>query len=146
MGTGLEIALYDWIRKSEFTADRAGLLACQNPDIFKRAFCKLTGIPQKWYDHVNMDEIHRQADDFEKLSLSNNANKFYSYFGQMWNTHPWMILRYRDLYDWFEGLFYSQILTRREKLIDYCSRTCRCGQVIPEDSLYCIYCGRKVEA
>lgn len=40
IGTGLQLALLYWWRMSEFTADRAGLLACQDEDSVINALIK----------------------------------------------------------------------------------------------------------
>ncbi|MGB9977622.1 MAG: M48 family metalloprotease [Thermovenabulum sp.] len=47
LSTGLQIALLNWVRMSEFTADRAGLLTCQDPEVAASALMKLAGVPQK---------------------------------------------------------------------------------------------------
>src|SRR5438128_10086577 len=39
----LLIAFYDWLRKSELTADRAGLLVSQDSDVVVRTLLKLAG-------------------------------------------------------------------------------------------------------
>ena len=41
--SGVYLALQEWSRKSELSADRAGLLATQNPDISLRVAMKLAG-------------------------------------------------------------------------------------------------------
>ncbi|MEL6850567.1 MAG: M48 family metallopeptidase, partial [Bacteroidota bacterium] len=43
----LKVALMHWYRLSEFTADRAGLLVCQNPEVAGQAFLKMAGLPAK---------------------------------------------------------------------------------------------------
>ncbi|MEM6770316.1 MAG: M48 family metallopeptidase, partial [Bacteroidota bacterium] len=42
---GLTLALQNWKRMAEFTADRAGLLACQNYESAASAMVKLAGLP-----------------------------------------------------------------------------------------------------
>ena len=37
------LSLYAWFRRSEFTADRAGLLVVQDPDIVNSALLKMAG-------------------------------------------------------------------------------------------------------
>ena len=43
-------ALMYWIRMSEFTADRAGLMACQNIDAAINAIIKMSGLPLKYFE------------------------------------------------------------------------------------------------
>ena len=46
LSAGLQLALLNWKRKSEFTADRAGLLATQDVTTSLSAMMKLAGLPQ----------------------------------------------------------------------------------------------------
>ena len=48
--TPIQIALLSWSRKSEFSSDRAGLLACQDINAAITAFMKKAGVP----NHVTM--------------------------------------------------------------------------------------------
>jgi hypothetical protein len=52
---------------SEFTADRAGLLATQDVTTSLSAMMKLAGLPQKYYDRVNVDDFIAQARAFEAM-------------------------------------------------------------------------------
>lgn len=145
LGTGVEVALYDWIRKSEFTADRAGLLACQNFEAALSAFSKLAGVPKNYFGMLNPDEIKRQADEFEQLVNQDSANKLIRYLAQLWNTHPWIIIRFQDLTNWHASGSYNRILAKRasgSNLDQDDSYTCSCGRVVPEGYLFCVYCGK----
>ena len=42
---GLQVALLHWVRMSEYTADRAGLLACQDITAATMALAKIAGLP-----------------------------------------------------------------------------------------------------
>src|SRR5262245_13597111 len=53
----LEVALIRWQRMSELTADRAGLLACQDINAATMAMIKLAGLPAKFFDQVNPDDF-----------------------------------------------------------------------------------------
>lgn len=46
--------LYYWYRMSELTADRAGLLLCQDLNTAIRAMIKMAGLPQSQYDKINV--------------------------------------------------------------------------------------------
>lgn len=143
VGTGLEFALYDWIRKSEFTADRAGLLACQDPNVAKRTFCKLAGVPSNWYAEVNFAEIERQVQEFEAL-LNTDYNRLYSQYAQLLNTHPWIVIRMGDLMRWMDGGAYQNILGRRHRAVPMGTQRCSCGEIIPDGFYFCIGCGQVV--
>lgn len=48
LGAGLELALYAWDRRSEFSADRAGLLVAQDDNASIRALMKLAAPVEKY--------------------------------------------------------------------------------------------------
>lgn len=47
--TPMRLALMHWERMSEFTADRAGLLACQDLEVAARVMMKMAGMPINYY-------------------------------------------------------------------------------------------------
>lgn len=96
LSAGLQIALMRWKRMSELTADRAGLLACQDADVAMRTLMKLAGLPPKYYQAINAEDFLAQARSFEdmeadKLSL---LAKWLSTAGA---THPWTVMRAKQL-------------------------------------------------
>lgn len=111
---GLLIAYYDWLRKSEFTADRAGLLACQDFDAAVSVLAKIAGLPKEYYDSFNSDFFLEQAQVFEDMdsSLYNRILKIISAKG---TTHPWTVLRAKELETWVNSGEYDRILNRTSK-------------------------------
>jgi Zn-dependent protease with chaperone function len=71
----LEIALVRWQRMSEFTADRAGILACQDVNAAMGAMMKLAGLPSKFFAQVNTEDfIARQFHGGSFTSTNFNGN------------------------------------------------------------------------
>ena len=108
---GLRLALANWRRMSEFTADRAGLLCCQNLDAAISVFMKLSGLPFCYYNNLKyrIPGFIAQAESFEALD-SKVTNKFIRMLSIMDETHPWMILRTKELLAWHKSGAYQQIL------------------------------------
>jgi Zn-dependent protease with chaperone function len=105
-------ALFNWYRNSELSADRAGLLACQNPEAAFTFFTKVSGYPLKHYASINPRDILEQARKFEDLDsdTSNKIAKFISSFGA---SHPWTIMRAKKLDEWAESdRGYKAVLNR----------------------------------
>ena len=65
LGAGVQVALLNWRRKSEHTADRAGLLVVQDLQVALSALMKLAGLPQRYSKNVNVDDFVAQARAFE---------------------------------------------------------------------------------
>lgn len=106
---GIEIALLNWQRMSEFTADRAGLLACQNIDAASRAMIKLAGLPQKYFSSNIVKEFIEQAREFEGYDL-NKMDKIAKIFSTMWQNHPWTVMRASEFFKWTDTGEYNRIL------------------------------------
>lgn len=131
-------ALLYWTRMSEFTADRAGLLACQNIDAAISAIIKMSGLPLKYYEKMDKEAFSKQAHEFRNsfTGIANNAIKTISIIG---SSHPWTVLRAAELLEWYESGKYEQILDSI-KIITH-----DCGEQIPADSKICPYCGAPVD-
>lgn len=103
--------LLQWYRLSDFTADRAGLLVCQDINIALKAMIKMSGIPQKYYDSINTESILKQAVRFEQQNtdLANNIIQNLSI-----NTAcvPWMVVRAAQLYNWYMSGEYTSIINK----------------------------------
>ena len=110
LGKSLELGLYDWYRKAELTADRAGLLCVQDIDPCIRTFMKLAGGSVKLYDQMDKDEFMRQIRAYEDADRS-ELNRAYKIFLTMNRTHPFAILRAQELDSWHGGEF-SDIMER----------------------------------
>lgn len=98
---GLQYALYYWNRMSEFTADRAGLMCCQNQEAAVRAFMKMAGVPMNHFNALNCDSFIRQARDFKMMDIE-NMNKIIKTLSIADASHPWTVMRAAELLKWIE--------------------------------------------
>lgn len=96
---GIQYALYYWSRMSEFTADRAGLLCCQNIDAAISAFIKMSGLPKEEYKNIHKETFLQQAKDFEMLDYD-GMNKFVKFISIANDSHPWTVMRASELLKW----------------------------------------------
>ncbi|MBQ9312135.1 MAG: M48 family metallopeptidase [Bacteroidales bacterium] len=98
----VQYALYYWDRMSEFTADRAGLLTCQNKDATVRAFMKMSGLPIKEYNNMDYRTFLQQAEEFKNLddSTMNKLAKFVSISNA---SHPFSVMRAAELLNWINN-------------------------------------------
>jgi len=107
----LNYALYQWMRASEYTCDRGGFLACQNFDASCRALMKLAGYSRKYANEANLEEFFAQAQAFndENEAALGKVQQILLSFGQ---THPWGVLRVRELMKFRDEGNYDKILRR----------------------------------
>lgn len=107
---GIQYALYYWDRMSEFTADRAGLLCCQNKDAMISSFIKMAGLPLSEYDNIHPDTFVQQARDFKLLDYE-GMNKIIKFFSIADDSHPWTVMRSAELLNWMEKGEYNKFFS-----------------------------------
>ncbi len=100
------LALLEWGRKSELSADRAGLLAVQNPDAVLRSMLKLAGGGSR--EETDLNEFLDQADEYRKGG--DVADSVFKVLNLMLATHPFHVLRAAELRDWIESGAYDRVL------------------------------------
>ena len=110
---GLEIALYNWMIMSRFTADRAGLLACQDVDVAITSLMKLGGLPSEYLNKDTIDDFVMQARSFE-LNKLEGFNKVAKTFSFMEHHFPWTVMRASELLKWVDSNAYQNLLTLKE--------------------------------
>ncbi len=100
------VALLEWSRKSELSADRAGLLAIQDPDEVMGSMLKMAGGGED--DETSLPEFILQAEDYrESGDMADQVFKVLNLLGQ---THPFWVLRLSELRGWIETGAYDRIL------------------------------------
>jgi Zn-dependent protease with chaperone function len=87
---------------SEFTADRAGLLCCQNKDAAIRAFMKMAGMPIKEFNNMNYQTFIQQATEFKQLDYD-AMSKVIKFISIADNSHPWTVMRAAELLNWINS-------------------------------------------
>lgn len=98
-------ALREWDRKSELTADRAGLLATQDPDVSYRTLMKLAGGEQ--IGEMDMNEFLQQAAEYE--STDDVLDSFHKFLNTWKMTHPLPVVRLPKLKRWVDDGSYEKI-------------------------------------
>lgn len=105
-GRAIVAGLYEWRRKSELSADRAGLLVVQDPAVATRCHMKLAGggdlanldITSFMSQASEYDESEDVRDSVLKLMLMER------------NTHPYHVVRARELRAWVDQGSYTAAL------------------------------------
>lgn len=145
---GLQMALLQWQRMSEYTADRAGLLACQDLDVAVSALSKISGLPQKYYESFNLDDFTAQARQFEGFDVG-NYNKVIKYVSLMLGNHKWTVDRTNELLKWVDSGQYDVVLSRKTKVktttsdFKFCAN---CGaRILSQTASFCPKCGKRVD-
>lgn len=142
--TPIQIALLSWSRKSEFSCDRAGLLACQDIEAAMTAFMKIAGAPRSHYHDLDPKTFINQAKEFEGFD-EDKIDKIAKIVSVLGNTHPWTVMRCAELNNWIDSGAYQELLTNRCKKTSQTSEFCtQCGKQVKNDARFCIFCGSEI--
>ena len=137
VGTSLELVLMYWSRMSEFTADRAGLLACQDKEAALSAIVKMAGLPLKYFESLNEEAFLKQAEEFERMHKDFLSGTMQN-LSILTSTHPWTVYRAAELVKWIKSGEYDRILSQTTARTKRC---CVCGHIVPLDVAVCPYDG-----
>lgn len=107
----IQLALLNWVRKSEFSADRAGLLNCQSYDAAVKTFMKISGAPIRYYNSLNTEHFLQQARTFEGYD-EDSLNKLLKMISIANQDHPWTVMRASMLDRWVKSGAYDMIINR----------------------------------
>jgi Zn-dependent protease with chaperone function len=100
------MGLLEWQRKSELSADRAGLLALQHPEATLSALMKLAGGGTE--EETSLNDFLVQADEYR--DGGDAADMVFKVLNLLGSTHPFHVLRAAELRDWIEAGEYDRIL------------------------------------
>lgn len=107
----LLLAFYDWMRLSEVSCDRAGLLVTQNFEASMMANLRLTAGLSRFSDEISLDAFRRQARTYQDAPGMDHIGKVILFFTESWRfTHPMPVHRAQMLEKWHESGEYQRIL------------------------------------
>ena len=107
--TIIKVPMLNWYRKSDFSADRIGLLCCQDINAALRTMIKRAGLPKKCYNDINIKAFLKQAQDFDD-KYSGSMNKMAKELSLRSSAFPWMVHRAAELVKWYQSGEYQRII------------------------------------
>jgi Zn-dependent protease with chaperone function len=107
MALPVQYALLEWYRKAEFSADRAGLLASQEPTEAMRMFLFFAG-GRTTDDTTDLDAFLVQAQEYE--SDGNAIDSLFKLLNVAGRTHPFNTVRAAELQRWLQSGGYDRIV------------------------------------
>jgi len=149
----LRLALFEWSRKAELSADRGALIVTNNKDASIKVLMKLSGGSAQLSDMIDESEFVSQAQQFDIITKGFGLNKFYRIASTLWRSHPFPVLRAHEINKWSESDEYKSIYsgnytkmktndsTTTEQMIN-CPH---CGQKCEEKTTTCSSCGQNIK-
>ncbi|MBM4187597.1 MAG: M48 family metallopeptidase [Gemmatimonadetes bacterium] len=106
----IKLAVLEWSRKSELSADRAGLLGGQNIMASQQLFMKMAGGYRKALDsgEMNLNEFMVQANEY--ANTHEDMDIIYKILNTLGLTHPMNTVRAAEIQKWMTAGDYDRIL------------------------------------
>jgi Zn-dependent protease with chaperone function len=106
----VRLAFLEWSRKSELSADRAGLLGGQDVVVAQRLDMKMAGggRGEGFAGQLNVDAFMQQANEY--ATSSEGLDVVYKLLSSLALTHPMHTVRAAELQRWVAGGEYDRIL------------------------------------
>lgn len=108
----IKLPLLEWYRISDYTADRIGLLCCQDINAALSTMVKKAGLPKKCYNQINIESFIQQSREFEE-NLSSTVDKAVKFLSIRSAEFPWLVVRAGKLYDWYQSGEYESIINHQ---------------------------------
>ena len=102
-----QLALLEWYRKSEFSADRAGLLGIQDPDVALGTFMKMAGGEAEG-ETLSLEAFKEQVSRYE--TTGDGIDLLFRIVNTMFRDHPFATVRAAELQKWQSTGDYEAIL------------------------------------
>ncbi|MCR5165459.1 MAG: M48 family metallopeptidase [Thermoguttaceae bacterium] len=102
--------LYSWIRYSEITADRAGLLCCQSREAALRTMMKIAGHPLNSYETLCTRSLCDRVNEFEETLAASGIDRFWNVLISVGRSEPYIIYRASELLNWLQSGEYDEIV------------------------------------
>lgn len=105
----IKLPLLEWYRISDYTADRMGLLCCQDINSALSTMIKKAGLPKKCYGSINIESFIEQARHFD-ADLTGTMDRVVKILSIRSAEFPWLVVRAGKLLEWYESGEYQQII------------------------------------
>ncbi len=106
----IRLAFLEWSRKSELSADRAGLLGSQDPRSSQSLFMKMAGGVRPPYNDGQLDLDTYMAQANEYVGSNEGFDVLYKLLSTLMVTHPMHTVRAAELQGWIATGDYDRIM------------------------------------
>lgn len=147
LSKGLKYPLIHWSKMSQFSADRAGMLACQNIEAVMSTLMKRSGLPKKYSSQINTEIFIEQARTFKDYDY-NSLDRVDKILLSLEEKHSWNIMRAAEILKWFESGKYGHLLEKHYinsvNELDSSHNCLSCGFELMNDDNFCPGCGERI--
>ena len=106
----LEVAFYNWMRASEYSADRAAILCDGTPERMIEVCMRLAGYDKDFVTEEAKAAFMRQAEEYEVQAKDSARSKTIEFMLLRRRTHPFTAVRALECERWASSDSYRKIL------------------------------------
>ncbi len=103
----IQMALFEWYRKSELSSDRGALVVVQDARTVMMTFLKLAGGPAHG-DPIDLDAFIAQAKEYE--TQGDVVDRVWQIINTVFRDHPFHTVRAGELQRWIESGAYDKVM------------------------------------
>lgn len=141
----LQLSLLAWSRWAELSCDRGALLVVQDGEAVARSLAKLAGWSRSMGGDVDLEEVYRQGEEYEKVFDEKLVTKAFKTMRELGSTHPVPIWRAKTILDWSESGQYADILAGHYLNVRQARDGKRVNVEGPHTPARCVACGHGME-
>lgn len=106
----LQVALYYWMRCSEYSADRAAAVYTGGAGSITEMCMRFAGYDEAFTESADKEAFLRQAVDYKAMIEDSKWNKTLEFVMLMNATHPFVSVRAYEINDWVKTDEFKEIL------------------------------------
>lgn len=142
---GLDLMLFEWMRKAELSCDRAGLLCAQDEEVALRLMMRMAGLPPGLAATADIGAFLSQHDALQG-QLDELTSRLYYLMSTANRSHPWAVVRAHQLRSWvqtgaLEALLAECPLEPAAAAAPTVRRCAACGAPAEAADRFCAACG-----
>ncbi len=147
----LKLAFFNWMRCSDFSADRAAAICCGKSEPVVQTMMRLAGGTSHISDEINQDLFIAQAADYEQIRNKSKLNKFVEFAIISNQTHPLLSVRAHETSKWIDSEQYKAILSHMNEdghddaNCPEAKKCPKCDTHLSEKAVFCQVCGTRYE-
>ncbi len=107
----LKLAFFNWMRCSEFSADRAAMVCCENSKPVVETMMRLAGGTTNIGTQIDTEQFIAQTQEYKQLMNTSKLNKTLEFLMTYDYTHPLLSVRASEALTWEKTQQFKNIIT-----------------------------------
>ncbi len=140
----LKVAFMYWMRCSEFSADRAAAIYCEDSEPVVNILVRLAGGNREISREIDPYVFMEQALEYEEFTNDSTWNKVLEYLATMNLDHPFIAIRASRINEWCRTPRFNEVVKglKNSRYMIADSKCCpSCGAPISDGWVFCKKCG-----